>query len=224
MKAIFIPLIIILIGITELHAQVSDSSRRTQSRRPTINQSQAKPSQKELRELELNRNRNKGTQADTTTTTGTNARKQPTENRALKNESNQAQDDTNPKSPANTNEVSIFETGTSSAGSPSTISENDGKDRDGTNNVQRSTPNMAGSPPPRRGSMKASNASSSSGSERASKESKDEEKANVKSNKETAKDKDKSKEEDDKKKNDKKDKKKDKSGKRDKDKGSKGND
>jgi hypothetical protein len=196
MKAIFIPWIIILIGITELHAQVSDSSKRTQSRRPTINQSQAKPSQKELRELELNRNRNKGTQADTTTTTGINARQQPTENRAVKNESNKAQDDANPNSPANTNETSIFETGTSSAGSPSTISENDGKDRDGTNNVQRSTPNMAGSLPPRRGSVKASNASSSSGSERATKESKDERKAEVKSEKESSKDKDKSRKED----------------------------
>jgi hypothetical protein len=220
MRTIFIPLIVILVGITELHAQVSDSSKRTQSRRPTINQSQAKPSQKELREIELNRNRDKGRQVDTTTTTGINSRKQPTENRALKNESNQAQDDNNPKSPANTNEVSIFETGTSSAGSPSTISDDDGKGRDGTNNVQRSTPNMAGSPPPRRGSMKASNASATSGSDRATKESKDKEKADVKSDKESSKEKAKSKKEDDKKKSDKKQdksKSKDKSSKDDKD-------
>lgn len=221
MKTIFIPLIFILIGISELHAQVSDSSKRTQSRRPTINQSQARPSQKELRELELNRNRDKGSQADTTTTTGMNSRKQPTENRALKNESNQAADDANPNTPANTNETSIFETGASSAGSPSTISENDGKDRDGTNTVQRSTPNMAGSPAPRRGSAKASNASSSSGSERATKESKDNKKAEVNDPKETSKDKDKSKKEDGKEKGNKK---KDKSDKKDKSNGSKGND
>jgi hypothetical protein len=199
MKAIFIPVFIILVGITELHAQVSDSSKRTQSRRPTINQSQAKPSQKELRELELNRNRDKGTQTDTTTATG-------------------AQGDDNPKSPANTNEVSIFETGSSSAGSPSTISGNEGRDRDGTNNVQRSTPNMAGSPAPRRGSIKASSASS----ERATKDSKDKDKAKIKEDKESSKATDKAKKEDDKKKDDKK---KDKSKKKDsKDKGSKGTD
>lgn len=186
MKAIFIPVIIIFIGITELRAQVSDSSKRTQSRRPTINQSQAKPSPKELRELELNRNRYKVTPADTATTTDINSRKQPTENSALKNESNQAQDHNNLKSPANTNEVSIFETGTSSSGSPSTISGNDGKDRDGTNNVQRSTPNMAGSPAPRRGSMKAPAAP---GSDRASQESKDSEKAYIKGDKESSKEK-----------------------------------
>ena len=218
MKAIFIPVFIILVGITELHAQVSDTSKRTQSRRPTINQSQAKPSQKELRELELNRNRDKGTQTDTTTATGANSRKQPTENRAVKNESNQAQGDDNPKSPANTNEVSIFETGSSSAGSPSTISGNEGRDRDGTNNVQRSTPNMAGSPAPRRGSIKASSASS----ERATKDSKDKDKAKIKEDKESSKATDKAKKEDDKKKDDKK---KDKSKKKDsKDKGSKGTD
>lgn len=218
MRAIFIPLITILIGITELHAQVSDSSKRTQSRRPTINQSQAKPSQKELRELQLNRNRDKGTQVDTTTATGINSRKQPTENRALKNESNQAQGDNNPRSPANTNEVSIFETGTSSAGSPSAISGNDGQDRDGTNNVQRSTPNMAGSPPPRRGSMKASNAAATPGSDRATKESKYNEKVDVKRDRESSKEKDKIKKEDDKKKNEKdKPKSKDKIDKEDKD-------
>jgi hypothetical protein len=186
MKSIFFSIAIAALTITCAQAQVSDSAKRTQSRRPTINQSQEDASDKELLELKMNRKRNKGAQADTSAT-GANARKQPGENKALKNDVNQAEGDNNPNSPTNSNAVSIFETGTSSAGSPSTISDDNGKDRDGTNTVQRSTPNMAGSPAPRRGSASASSARS----EKAAKNSNDKQNADVKSDEKAVKDKDK---------------------------------
>lgn len=44
------------------------------------------------------------------------------------------------------NVPSINQVSTSGSGSPAILSENDGTGRDGTNNVQRATPNMAGSP------------------------------------------------------------------------------
>ena len=46
------------------------------------------------------------------------------------------------------NAPSIIQITTSESGSPSRLSENNGRGRDGTGNVQRATPNMVGSPVP----------------------------------------------------------------------------
>ncbi|WP_331977188.1 hypothetical protein [Ohtaekwangia sp.] len=135
MRTILLFFIAIVAGINSLQAQVSDSSQRTESRRPTINQSQEKPSTKEMLEIELNKNRDKGTRADTS------AAKQGTNTGSAKNVKDKTQGASN---------IPAFDGGASSAGSPSELSGDNGKQRDGTNTVQRSSYNMAGSPPPRR--------------------------------------------------------------------------
>ncbi|HEY9044304.1 MAG TPA: hypothetical protein VIN08_00325 [Ohtaekwangia sp.] len=141
MKGIFVFCIIVSSGILSVQAQVSDSSKRTNSRRPTINQSQAKPNSKEMLEIELNKNRNKGAQVDTSgTKSGTNTG-------SAKNVRDSSQRSPN---------IPAFDAGTSSAGSPSQLSGDNGKQRDGTNTVQRSSYNMAGSPPPRKSARASS--------------------------------------------------------------------
>lgn len=68
---------------------------------------------------------------------------------ANEEESNQANNSIgNTKDEEKTSTPAVIQQTSSESGSPSVISQEDGKGRDGTGNVQRATPNMVGSPVP----------------------------------------------------------------------------
>ena len=67
----------------------------------------------------------------------------------VENSSGLADSESEPDSADNESNVpAVIQITTSESGSPGQLSENNGRGRDGTGNVQRATPNMAGSPVP----------------------------------------------------------------------------